>query len=49
MVVLISYVWYNNEVIVSREVYMLEKFKNLNISDVIINALNEMGFEDAGM
>lgn len=25
---------------------MLEKFKNLNISDVIINALNEMGFEE---
>lgn len=46
MVVLISYVWYNDKVIVSREVYMLEKFKNLNISDVIINALNEMGFEE---
>lgn len=46
MVILISYVWYNNEVVVSREVYMLEKFKNLNISDVIINALNEMGFEE---
>lgn len=25
---------------------MLEKFKNLNISDSIINALNEMGFEE---
>ena len=25
---------------------MLEKFKNLQISDVIINALNDMGFEE---
>lgn len=25
---------------------MLEKFQNLNISEVIIRALNEMGFEE---